>query len=268
MRQWDALFFRVTWLLPLLPYLTVISLIAMSIAFHRCELGISLMAYGIVSIIVYLLFVVWMFGSRPMPLRDMPIVTPNFSHMAATLSLAISIQTIFYPILRKNKDPNKIQLLLIMAFVIGLSIYAFIIVAGSYGIIDRTPVAYPAETVMEYFHADRWQPLVLSFVYLSHLYTVWPERCRINKTRLMKLLGSSQGTTNTTIYYIVTPVVAAILYLLKISLSTFVEINGGVCVFFISYVTPVCLHLYCVYFSEKTIALPQREVEDQDEQCR
>lgn len=79
-KQWEGLFFRQEWLLPWLPYLSALSLALMSIVLQKLHMGIQLMGYGIVSIIAYLLFVAWMFATRPMPLEPtpLPLYTGNF----------------------------------------------------------------------------------------------------------------------------------------------------------------------------------------------
>lgn len=101
--------------------------------------------------------------------------------MASTLALAISIQTVFLPLVRANEDQSKGQLLLLLAFLLGCASYGYVCIFGGLGIKDRIPAYLSPQTVMEYFHADQWQPFVLEVIYLSHLYTVWPERSKINK---------------------------------------------------------------------------------------
>lgn len=182
-KQWEGLFFRQEWLLPWLPYISALSLMLMSILLQKLQLGIELMGYGIISIICYVLFVVWMFVTRPMPedSKPVPLYTNSFVEMASTLALAIGIQTVFVPLVRANRDQSKGQFILLLSFLIGCSTYAYVSIFGGIGIKDRVPAYRQPQTVMEYFYADQWQPFVLELIYLSHLYTVWPERSKINK---------------------------------------------------------------------------------------
>jgi hypothetical protein len=87
----------------------------------------------------------------------------------------------FLPLLRANVDRSKSQLLLLLAFVIGMCTYAYVAIVGDYGIINRVPPYKLSHTVMEYFYSNKWQPFFLEVIYLLHLYTVWRERSKINK---------------------------------------------------------------------------------------
>jgi hypothetical protein len=66
--------------------------------------------------------------------------------LAASMGQAFSIQTIFIPILRKNKSQNKYQLYTIITFIAGFCVYMYIAYMGAYGnfhqylgLINRTP---------------------------------------------------------------------------------------------------------------------------------
>jgi hypothetical protein len=53
--------------------------------------------------------------------------------LAASMGQAFSIQTIFIPILRKNKSQNKYQLYTIITFIAGFCVYMYIAYMGAYG---------------------------------------------------------------------------------------------------------------------------------------
>lgn len=101
--------------------------------------------------------------------------------LAGLLALAISIQTVFMPIVKRNADQSKTKLLIFLALIIGMLLYLYFGIIGGYGLIDRIPAYKDAETVMQYFLANQWEPIVLEGIYLLHLYTVWPERTSIQK---------------------------------------------------------------------------------------
>lgn len=60
--------------------------------------------------------------------------------------------------------------------------------------------------------------------------------------------------------------VACILYVVKVKIESFIEINGGICLFFVIYAIPIWLHVKCSYLyntpwgiDESAINLPEHE---------
>jgi len=64
----------------------------------------------------------------------MPTFGPGSITLAASMGQAFSIQTIFIPVLRKNKDETKYQNYTLITFVWGFSIYMYIGYMGAFGI--------------------------------------------------------------------------------------------------------------------------------------
>lgn len=99
------------------------------------EFGPSLMAYGIVSIITYLLFLTWAVGSEEASHDDNKIILFHGDgiDLAAALGQAFAIQAFFIPILKQNKKPHKYRLYTKMAFILGTIAYGYIAFMGSQG---------------------------------------------------------------------------------------------------------------------------------------
>ena len=75
MKQWNGLFYRHTGLLPYLPYLTLLSLLFASMTIKKLDLGITLMALGVSSVIIAACFMFWLYISRPLPqIRSFPLM--------------------------------------------------------------------------------------------------------------------------------------------------------------------------------------------------
>lgn len=79
------------------------------------------------------------------------------------------------------------------------------------------------------------------------------------------MLEADQGDRNTNAYLIISPMIACVLYLLGVQLASFLEINGGVCQFFIIYGVPIWLHIKCSYMrsndhpeQHRSTSLPQQ----------
>lgn len=97
------------------------------------DFGASLLAYGIISVVGYCIFLVWMLLSAPDGDNVMPKVGNGGISMAASMGQAFSIQTFFIPILRKNKNQSNYQLYTLLAYCFGIAIYMYIAFSGSYG---------------------------------------------------------------------------------------------------------------------------------------
>jgi nitrate reductase gamma subunit len=109
------------------------------------------MAYGIVSIISYMIFLIWVIASSPKGNADWVPVGTNLYSFGATMSLAYAIQAFFIPVLMKNPLKSKHVFLTLMSYVIGACAYAFICVVGSVGIMNRTALTKDPQTIEDYF---------------------------------------------------------------------------------------------------------------------
>jgi len=93
------------------------------------------MAYGIVSIIAYLIFLIWVVAtydqgndSTPYKPFGAGVVT-----LAAAMGQAFSIQSFFIPVLKKNENPSKYTFYTMLAYIIGGLAYYYIAYMGSIG---------------------------------------------------------------------------------------------------------------------------------------
>lgn len=73
-------------------------------------------------------------------------------------------------------------------------------------------------------------------------------------------------------YLVGSTLIAYLLYALKVNLTTFINLNGGVCLFFAMFAIPMYHHIKCNYFPPKEIEadpMDQQMVkwEEQDDKC-
>ena len=94
------------------------------------------MAYGIVSIVAYLLFITWVVGSEEEKNdgHSLKLFNGSGAELAAALGQAFAIQCFFIPILKKNKKAHKHKMYLLLSFILGGMAYAYMAFMGSYGI--------------------------------------------------------------------------------------------------------------------------------------
>ena len=97
------------------------------------------MAYGICSIIAYLLFLIWVIITRNNSNYDygnVVVFSTNFGQiggMTSTLGTAFSIQGFFVPVLKRYKNREKHVFIVFIAYIIGVSAYVYIALLGSFG---------------------------------------------------------------------------------------------------------------------------------------
>lgn len=105
------------------------------------------MAYGIISIFCYLVFLVWVVASAPETDVHWEPIGTNLYTFGATMSLAFTIQAFFIPVLMKNPKKSKHIFLVFLAYIIGACVYLYISFMGSFGIMNRTPFKKDPQTI-------------------------------------------------------------------------------------------------------------------------
>jgi len=112
-------------------------LIALCIALKFYDVGEYLMAYGVVSIVAYLIFLIWVMGSRDTSQDDNIIAFKKgfgeLGEFASTMGTAFSIQGFFIPVLKKHTNERRHLLILFVAYVLGICAYYYIAYMGAFG---------------------------------------------------------------------------------------------------------------------------------------
>lgn len=121
------------------------------------------MAYGIVSIIAYLIFLIWVVATYDQGNNSTPYTPfgPGFATLAAAMGQAFSIQSFFIPVLKKNPNPHKYTFYTMLAYIIGGLAYYYIAYMGSIGktasiqesgiehTCQRTRISKPSSSTLE-----------------------------------------------------------------------------------------------------------------------
>ena len=128
--QWQTLVGSTSIIIPIVNGVVVTTFIFVLKYF---KFGTKLLGYGIISIITYLLFLIWVAASEKKGVDKIPLWTWNFSDVFNALSTAFSIQGVFIPIMRKCEDRTSYKKIILLSFIFGGSVYAFIGFTGSFG---------------------------------------------------------------------------------------------------------------------------------------
>lgn len=94
--QWDGLLPKSIFN----PIGNAIGLFALICLLKYARFGAHLLGYGLVSIIMYCIFLIWIIVSEPDGDKKVPVAGSGASNFAATMAQAFSIQQIFIPILK------------------------------------------------------------------------------------------------------------------------------------------------------------------------
>lgn len=139
---------------------TLISLIFFTLLLRKFEMGITLMAFGLLSTVFYCFFIFWIFSNRPQPSNgenSFPLMKESsIADLLAVFATAFSIQNVFVQILRKNPEQKSYKKIIIITFLTGYAIYLFIGVFGGLALLNRKPITAHPRSIMDYFNADTW----------------------------------------------------------------------------------------------------------------
>jgi hypothetical protein len=136
-KQWDTILNNTSKITTLANAILIFVLILLM---RKLDMAVSLLGYGLISILGYMIFVFWLIASAPSGPNKYPIATWEFADLYNALATAFSLQGIFIPILRKNKIPSQNGSLVLLSFLLGGIIYTYIGFAGSFGTIKLNQV--------------------------------------------------------------------------------------------------------------------------------
>lgn len=153
------------------PICNAAGLIALTFALNYFHFGAKLLGYGVISIIGYCIFLVWLISSAPSGNNTIPLFGTGAVNLAASMGQAWSIQNFFIPVLREIPDSSGYTRYTLIAYLIGGSVYLFIAFAGSFGISMLTPgivnrqLQQPVEpseaTIEDYFQTGQWEVAIV-----------------------------------------------------------------------------------------------------------
>jgi len=115
------------------PICNAVALVALTIALNYFHFGAKLLGYGVISIIGYCIFLIWLISSAPSGPKTIPLFGSGAVNLAASMGQAFAIQTFFIPVLREMPDEKNYTRYTLIAYLIGGTIYLYIAYAGSFG---------------------------------------------------------------------------------------------------------------------------------------
>lgn len=97
------------------------------------DFGAHMMGYGVVSIVGYLMFLIWVMATRPSGPKSPESFGTGVAGFASMMGSAFSIQGFFIPVLKSHPNPSRHVFILLLAYLIGTLAYYYIAFMGSYG---------------------------------------------------------------------------------------------------------------------------------------
>lgn len=82
------------------PICNAVALFALTFALNYFHFGAQLLGYGVISIIGYCIFLIWLIASAPSGPKTIPAFGSGAVNLAASMGQAFSIQAFFIPVLR------------------------------------------------------------------------------------------------------------------------------------------------------------------------
>jgi amino acid permease len=115
------------------PLCNAFALFCLVFVLNYFHFGAKLLGYGIISIVGYCIFLIWLLASAPSGDETIPIAGSGEVNMAASMGQAFAIQTFFIPVLKELPNPEKYARYTFIAYAIGCTVYIYIGYMGSFG---------------------------------------------------------------------------------------------------------------------------------------
>lgn len=83
------------------PICNAVFLLFLTCLLKYVHFGAKLLGYGIISIVMYCIFLIWVAATEPSGEKTIPLFGTGAVNLAASMGQAFSIQTFFIPVLRE-----------------------------------------------------------------------------------------------------------------------------------------------------------------------
>jgi hypothetical protein len=130
------------------------------------------MAFGVLSIVLFVAFMIWAFATAPAGPKSVPVFGPPFV-LAATLVNAYEIHDFFVQNVIKNPRRHEYHSIVKWTFGLGALVYTLSCM-GSFAIVNRHSYVKYGEVVSDFFQHGQWQTVVLQLVYFIAAVTSFP----------------------------------------------------------------------------------------------
>lgn len=134
--QLKGLFGIDSWALPLGIFFI---LFLLTIMLKKYDLGEKVLAYGIVSILSYIIFLTWAQDSTPSGPVQVPMFGQRYSNYGAILMGAFAIHDFVVQVMIHNPDRRSYTKIMVVVYLIGCATYIYIGL-GSFAVINRVPI--------------------------------------------------------------------------------------------------------------------------------
>jgi len=115
------------------PICNAVGLLILVFLLNYFHLGARLMGYGIISILAYCVFLVWVIATAPAGEKTIPMFSHGGVNLASAMNGGFAIQMFFIPVLRELPDSTHYVRYTLFAYLIGGCIYTFIAYGGAFG---------------------------------------------------------------------------------------------------------------------------------------
>lgn len=138
------------------------------------------MALGIITVVGYLVFLLWANLSAPTGENSPPLINSNFIDLGISLTLGYSIHDFVVQVLVRTTTADKFKRVVTIVYFSSIICYTIYSLSGM-SLINREPRVDDPETIEEYFPKNSWQVQLIQIIFFLHLITVSPEFCTVIK---------------------------------------------------------------------------------------
>lgn len=158
-------------------------LIVWVLALRNCHLSEIILASGLVSVCVYIAFLVWMVSTAPAGSRKEQSFTGDSSAMMLALLNSYTVHDFMIQLITENPKRKDYPMIVLLLYIIGNCVFMFA-AYSSVGLLNRPSSTHNPATVISFFfgnHEYTWELNVLEILYLVHILSSFPEYVVISK---------------------------------------------------------------------------------------
>lgn len=115
------------------PIVNSVILVGWCVMLKYYDFGAHIMGYGILSIVGYLLFLLWAGASAPEGEHRMPVVGSSVVEFLTLMQYGLSVQTYILPVTLQHPNPRNHAKIILLGFIVGCAIYYYTSFIGAHG---------------------------------------------------------------------------------------------------------------------------------------
>jgi solute carrier family 38 (sodium-coupled neutral amino acid transporter), member 9 len=221
----------------------------------RIELIIKLSQIGILPLIAFLIFLIYVFIDNVfiqdnLAGAEINYFSSNIPSAAGTFAISFYLHTAVAPIMKSNEKQENNKRDLFIGYFVSWLIYFFCGLVGYFGIIGRN--VEKANNLMDYFGYSSIPAFIIQIIFIFKLCTAYPIFGYVAENQFLAIFYEYTepprwAKLSLKVFIIL---ISLLLAIFCIDPTLVLSINGAIIGFFLIYILPVLFHIKCLRTSK------------------